>query len=350
MKLSFRDRWLGLAATAGSYKLSVLPVARRELGRWRLVAADVPDPVLRRAAMEAVTAKAGNSEATAVLATLAPRPARGSVIRASIALQVAIDYLDCLGEEPGPDPLGDGLALHAALGTALGAEERSGDWYSQHPQREDGGHLQRLVTACRQAAMGLPSAAAILPLARRAALRCGEGQSHTHAAGQQGPEALRAWAEGMAAPGRLEWWEVAAGASSSVAAHALLALAGAGSASTAAGELVDAAYFPGMGALTVLLDDLADREGDMLSGQHNYLAYYPSAESAAQRIEAIVAATQVALRRLDKASLHLAILAGILAFYLSSAAATPAAKPIRDRLLASSDPAVKTLIRIPGIA
>lgn len=300
--------------------------------------------------MDAVTRKAGNAEATAVLAILAPRRTRHRVIRASTALQVAVDYLDSLGETPGPEPLRDGLELHGALAAALdpGGEER--DWYALHPQKEDGGYLGRLVAACREAAVSLPSAQTILPLARRAALRCGEGQSHTHTAAVGGSsEPLRQWALGLTVPAGFEWWEVAAGASSSVAAHALLALTGSPGATRAQAELVDAAYFPSIGALTVLLDDLVDLEADRNAGQHNYLSYYASSAAAAERLEAIVALARGATSPLPLSTRHDAILTGILAFYLGSAGkAGPDARAIRDRLLSSSGPVVSTLARMLG--
>lgn len=314
---------------------------------WREVAAAIPDRVLRDQAVEAVTHKAGNVEATAVFAILAPRRARRAVIRASTALQVAIDYLDSLGEQPGPDPLRDGLELHSALSAALdpGAETRN--WYVHHPQGEDGGYLDRLVAACRESALPLPTAETILPLARQAAIRCGEGQSYTHATagGSGGP--LRAWANGLSAPRGFEWWEVAAGAGSSVAAHALLASAGSPGATRAEAELVDGAYFPAIGALTVLLDDLVDLEADRESGQHSYLRYYPSEAVAAERLEAIVALARDSVSRLPAATPHGAILSGVLAFYLSSpGASADEARPIRDRLLSSSDPVVRSLTKL----
>lgn len=348
MRRSNRRQWLDLAATAAAFRLSVVPQVRRELRGWREAAAKVPDPVLRRAAVDAVVAKAANSEATAVLATLAPRRTRAPVIRSATALQVAIDYLDCLGEEAVPDPLSDGLALHAALGAALSPDGNAGDWYTHHPHREDGGHLERLVVACREAAFTLPSAESILPLAHRAAVRCGEGQSYTHAAAGS-PDEMRGWARQLPAPAGFEWWEVAAGASSSVAAHALLALAAGSGATAEEGERVDRAYFPGVGALTVLLDDLVDRESDRAADQHNYLDYYGSPAETARRIGAIAQATREILQPLGQGPRHLAILTGILAFYLGSAPATPAAQPVKDGLLAS-DPAARALIRIPGIA
>ena len=124
----------------------------------------------------------------------------------------------------------------------------------------------------------------MVPLLRRAATRCGEGQSHTHAAVREGVDELEAWAaRQQAAPGYL-WWELAAGASSSVAVHALLAAAADRRTTAEEAELIDAVYFPPIGALTVLLDDLIDRDDDLKAGQHNYLSYCASQEQAANRI------------------------------------------------------------------
>ncbi len=336
-----------VAAALARYRGFVLPRVRRELAEWREVAERIPDPLLRQQALEALTGKAGNVEATAVFAILTPRRSRPGVIRASTALQVAVDYLDSLGERPGPDPLRDGLQLHGALVAALEPDGEARNWYAAHPEREDGGYLDRLADVCRRSAASLPAAGAILPLAREAIARCGEGQSHTHAAAAGSSEPLRRWAESLVAPAGYEWWEVAAGASSSVAAHALLALAGSPRATRRRGELVDAAYFPSIGALTVLLDDLVDREADRAAGEHDYLRHYPADAVAAERLEALQGLARRSLPPLPRSALHGAILSGVLAFYLSSpGASAPGARSIRDRLLASSGPVVRLLTRI----
>jgi tetraprenyl-beta-curcumene synthase len=337
----------GVAFVFARYEGAVLPRVRRELEGWRRAAALIPEPILREQALVALHEKAANAEATGVLACLAPRRGRATLIRASTALQVAVDYLDSLGEQSGPDPLRDGLALHGALTAALEPGAETGDWYAHHPHREDGGYLEQLVSTCRQAAASLPAAGPILPLARRAIVRCGEGQSQTHAAAAGDGEALLRWAAALAAPPGFEWWEVAAGASSSVAPHALLALAATPNATIPQAELVDAAYFPSIGALTVLLDDLVDRDADRASGQHNYLDRYPDDAAAAERIEAIAGHARRSISPLPRSALHRAILSGVLAFYLSAPGARAAGtQPIRNRLLASSGPVARSLTRI----
>jgi tetraprenyl-beta-curcumene synthase len=334
---------LAVGATLSVYQARVVPLARRELGRWREVAAAIPDPALRRHALSALTAKAANAEAIAVLGTLAPRPARATAIRAMTALQVAIDYLDNLGEDPGADPLGDGLSLHRALSVAVTPGAEPADWYAHHPQGEDGGYLDRLVAACQTELRSLP-APQILPHAARAAARCGEAQSQTHAAAGTGSAALEAWASCQGAPPVYEWWEVAAGASSSVAAAALIAAAADPRSAPAEAEAIDAAYFPSIGALTVLLDDLVDHEEDQAGGEHNYIDYYADAAAAADRLDLIAGLARGATARLRHPHRHAAILTGVVAFYLASPAAeTGIAAPAKARLLGSAGPATRLL-------
>jgi tetraprenyl-beta-curcumene synthase len=280
------------------YSTRVLPRVRQELKRQR------PLP----------HAKALNVEAVSVFATLAPREARPTVVRAIVALQVAIDLRDEVEESDGGSP--DARA------------------------RIDG-----LETAWKREVAALPAHEAVLPLLERAVERCRQGQLHTHLAAREGPEPLRRWASGLDAPAGYHWWEVAAGASSSVAAHALIAAAADPRTSAKTAALIDAAYHPPVGALTVFLDDLVDFEADRATGEHNYLAYYESPGAAADRLASIASQADALLGSLPRASRHQAILAGIAAYYLGSAVSGEMsyALSIRERLLGSLGPGTRLL-------
>jgi tetraprenyl-beta-curcumene synthase len=357
------DGWrdgIAVARALAVYRGRIVLLVRWELGRWREVAAAIPDPVLRSQALAALDEKGLNVEATAVFATLAPRQTRPTAVRAMVALQVAIDYLDSLGEQPSPEPLRNGLQLHGALAAALTPGATPGDWYRFHPQDEDGGYLDRLVASCQESVAALPSHRHVLAPAQRAARRCGEAQSHTHAAPEGSSQAagtsagrsvsiaqLEAWATQQEAPAAYHWWEVAAGASSSVATHALIAAAADPKSTAAEAERIDAAYFPSIGALTVLLDDLIDRDEDAAAGAHNYLAYYRDSDEAANRLDLIAQLARAGIAPLRDPHRHAAILAGVAGFYLSAVEAeTPYARPIRDRLLGSAGPAVRPIVAV----
>ena len=327
---------IAVGSALAVYRRSILPRVHRELHRWEGVAEAIPDPILRGHALAALREKGQNVAATAVFAILAPRRSRGTAIGAMAAFQVAVDYLDSLGEQGSVDPLANGLQLHRALGDALSPGTATAEWYRLHPQREDGGYLQALVRTCRQAVGSLPSHASALPLARRAAGRCGEGQSYTHVAAHEGAERLEAWASEQECPPGYLWWEVAAGASSSVAAHALIAAAADPSCTEENAALIDAAYFPAIGALTVLLDDLVDLDDDLAAGAHNYMTYYASSLAAAERLALISARARVASAQPARSRRHAAILSGVAGFYLSTPEArTPYAEPIRSRIIES---------------
>jgi tetraprenyl-beta-curcumene synthase len=332
-----------------TYRGSVLPRVRTGLRGWESAASGIPDPVLRGHALSALREKGTNVEATAVFAILAPRRTRPAAVAAMTALQVAVDYLDALGEQPGPDPLANGLQLHRALVDGLDPGGPLEDWYRHNPQSDDGGYLAQLVGACREALGALPAAEAVLPLAREAARRCGEGQSHTHAA-ELGPASasasLEAWASSLDAPPGYAWWELAAGASSSVAVHALIAAAASPGTAGAEAEAIDAAYCPPIGALTVLLDDLVDRDADRDAGAHNYIAYYESGGEAADRLGFIAARAKGAIDSLPRQrQRHAAILAGVAGFYLSAPGAGSAfARPAARALLDALGPAVRPIV------
>ena len=131
-----------------------------------------------------------------------------------VALQVAIDYLDSLGELRADDPLARRAA--AARGPLTGTPRRA---LGRDP------YLGELVAAYRAALARCPPTPPSPPRSSARVARCGEGQAHTHAAEHGDRAALEAWARALDAPAVYRWWEVAAGASSSVAAHALIAAA-----------------------------------------------------------------------------------------------------------------------------
>jgi tetraprenyl-beta-curcumene synthase len=297
-----------------TYLASVVPAVRRELRGWRHEADAIAGAVPREHALTALTEKHLNPEAVAVFAILAPGRRRRVAIRAIVALQVAIDYLDRLEE-------------HASEG--------------------DADYLRRLFDAYRESAATLPSHDAVIPLIERAVVRCGEGQHQTHAAERGDRAGLEAWARAQEAPPDYHWWEVAAGASSSVAAHALIAAAADPRTTAGEAEAIDAAYFPSIGALTVFLDDLTDRDEDAVTGAHNYLAYYSDSAEAADRLALVVHRSEAAIGALRHPARHAAILAGVVGFYLSATeASTPYARPVRDRLLATAGPAVRPIVAV----
>jgi tetraprenyl-beta-curcumene synthase len=326
----------GAFGALGVYTSTVLPRVGREREHWLARAARIPDPVLRDQALTALREKSANVDATGVFATLAPRRNRAAVVRAGTALQIAVDYLDSLSESVGEGGLEEGLRMQRVLLAASAPEEAHDLFLGDITGAEDGGYLGELIADCARASVVLPRIAECRGPLRAAIARCADGQAHTHAAAGGDSRALKGWAEGLEARGAYTWWEVAAGASSSVAAHALLALAADDRSTVADAERTDAAYFPSIGALTVLLDDLVDLDEDVSVREHNYIPYYADDQAVAERLGSIAEQAQAAIAPLPRRGRHEAILAGVAGFYLAQPAAdAPRWKATRARLLES---------------
>lgn len=311
------------AASLARYWLGILPLVRRELRHWGRRARAIPDPALRASAVETLRQERLNAEAAAVFATLVPRAGWPLLVPLLVAFQVMYDYLDTIGEEPVADPLRNGRQLHRALAAALDPSHPPTDYYAHHPHSDDGGYLDALVARCRAALPALPSAPAVLPLARRAADRCSEGQSYTHAAMRAGQEpSLARWALAQDRAAGYLWWELAAGAISSVGVYALLAAAADPHTTAQEAAGVDAAYFPPICALSTLLDSFVDREPDALTDNHSAYGHYPNPEIAAERLALIASEAWIAAHELRHGARHAAIVAGIVGYYLSAAGST----------------------------
>ncbi|HMJ03056.1 MAG TPA: DUF2600 family protein [Conexibacter sp.] len=314
-----------LPATLWRYWATVYPRARSELRQWRRRALAIPDPALRGFACATLHDEDGNAEGAALLALAAPPAHRGRVVRLLVAVQVMYDYLDTLTEQPVADPLATSRRLHRALTDILGEAPAPADWYADYPYHADGGYLATLVDTSRTLLATLPARAIVAPGVRRALERAGESQSRNHAAmlGATELAPLAAWAGAQGSPAwALRWWELAAAAGSSLAAHALLA-AGADPALTPSeADRIEAAYWPWVCSLNTLLESVADRGADAVSGNHSYAARYPSSAVAAERLGLIASQAAAAARTLPNPSHHAAVLAAMTCFYLSAPRAT----------------------------
>jgi tetraprenyl-beta-curcumene synthase len=77
------------------------------------------------------------------------------------------------------------------------------------------------------------------------------------------------------------------------------------------------AYFPFISGLHILLDYYIDREEDRLGGDLNFVSAYPSPEARVAGLLKFVDRSLDAASNLPRAWLHLAVVRGLLAMYLS---------------------------------
>ena len=300
------------------YLLLVLPPATRELAHWRSRAAEIPNPNLRRHALEAI-GKRGNIEGAALLATLAPACERRRTLRALVAYQTAYNYLDTLSELTSPDPEANARQLHEGLLTALLPDVVHSDYYAYNPDAGDGGFLAAVIDTCRRALAGLPSFDVAGPTAVLAAHRTLAFQTLNLSETNGGHGELERWATDATPPSsRLEWFEVAAAAGSSLAVHALIAASAHPDLDAREVREIDRAYFPWVGGLHSLLDSLVDRGEDHRKGQRSLIGYYRSPTDAAIRLAALASRSRRAAEHLPDRHAHRVILTAMCSYYLSA--------------------------------
>ncbi|HEY7933213.1 MAG TPA: DUF2600 family protein [Solirubrobacteraceae bacterium] len=328
---------LAFANAARSYWLSVFPRVCRELSQWRDKANAIPDPVLRRLALEAQR-KRGNCEGAAGFAAFVSGPDRDHVVRALVAFQSAYNYLDMLAEQPHSDPVSSGRRLHEALLVALDPMADHGDYYAYYPNSDDGGYLKEMVEACRDALCALPSYRSVA----RAALRSGERivafQSLNLSELQGDHKALEEWSRAQTPAGSaLRWWETAAAAGSSLGVHVLIAAAAASTIDHGELDALERAYFPWIGALHSLLDSLVDCKEDAATAQRNLIGYYDTPQELEDRMGLLTRQAMSSARALGDGQRHLIMLNGMAGFYLSapearSGSARATAQEVRETL------------------
>lgn len=334
LQLNRRHELIGaFVLAAGRYWLNVLPVARRELRQLRRRASEIPDLTLRRLALEMYESDWASLEGVAAFAAFARPDQRATVVRLLVRVQSIYQYTDTLMEQPSRNPAANARKLHTAILLALEPDRPHVDYYRHNTHDDDGGYLAGLVDRCRLLLAELPSYAVISETVLVQVRRIIFYQSHINLAEPRDGPALLRWADAQA-PSKIgrRWWEPAAASGSSLAMLALLGAAADPDLTVKHMRAIEALYWPWMGALHTLLDNLIDRDEDAATGQHNLLDHYSSPLEMAERMELL--AVEAARRAGALGIEHRLILAGMTSLYLSDANAwAPYARDTSERVL-----------------
>jgi tetraprenyl-beta-curcumene synthase len=320
--------------TLAQYELSIVPQARAEIRRWATAAAMVPDPILRRHAITAITVDAGNAEAVAAFAALATRRHQRTTVELLIAHQILVDYVDALGEQVCAGRLTEGLRI----GRALAASVSDSPPDAVDPLGDDGGYLAALIAACQERLWQLPAATAVQPTAEAAAISWAQGLAHSHTAARSGePSNLKRWTAEQPGSEGYDWWEIAAGSNSNIAIAALLGAAADPGTTTSDATRIAGAYWPHLCAMSTLLDSLIDYERDAQSGDVSFVSHYPDRDATRRGLVRAARRCLAATRTLPRSHTHMMIVCGVAAYY--------AANTERDSLAAEIVPHVLDALR-----
>ena len=249
--------------------------------------------------------------------------------------QAAYNYLDMLTELPSTDPAVNGQLLHRALLVALDPDAQHLDYYEHHHLHDDGGYLVETVEECRAA---LAAAALLRRRRARRASRRRADRGVSELQHRRGPGRLsRARTLGARAHAVRERPAlVGDGRLRRLLAGHLRADRGGGAPACAPAEIaaIEGAYFPWIGALHSLLDNLVDIAEDYATGQRSLVGCYASSLDAATRMRLLAERSLRAARGLPDSRGHVLVLAAMASFYLSTPeAAAPAARPVAHAVL-----------------
>jgi tetraprenyl-beta-curcumene synthase len=340
---------LALVLANARYWTTVAPRVRAELAYWRARAMEIEDRGLRTLALRTLHEEGFAAEVAATLATLTPRPHRTVAVRGIVALEVMYDYLDSLTEQPAPDPLANGGQLFEAFTDALDqANGLEHDYYQYRPSGSaDGGYLRELAATVQDALARLPAATALAPTMQRAAARCAQAEVLAHAATLTDSPQVEQWARESASGSGLEWREYLAGAASSVlAVHALIALAGDARATAERGAPLDEIYLA-LGVLSTMLDSVVDYEHDAANGTLAFIGRYDDSSVLGERLVEVVRHAAARAREAPAGAHHLMTMAGVVAYYTSApSAGSELGRPVTSRVQGELRPLIAPTLAI----
>ena len=321
--LTARQLW-ALARAVARELIWGLPAVAREVGTWRARALTIPDTQIRTAALNSIAHKRGNIDGAALFWTI-PDARHPDLLKLLAAYEMICDYLDSTNEPSiAADPV-NGRQLHQALVEALDPDRPTTEHYRHHPWHDDNGYLQALVRACRARSAALPANANVRELLIVEATRFEIIAINHDTLPARRETAHLAWAaREFPNPHEASWFELTAAATASLAIHALLALSADPASSHHDIDLALHAYFPWVTLTTTMLDHLVDQADDEVNGDHSYIAYYPTPQTAALRIQELVRRCLQKTHALQHGERHALITACMVAMYLSKdSARTP---------------------------
>jgi cytochrome P450 len=318
-----------------------------EIRQWRSRAAAIPDPCLRKDALDSLNEKRASADGAALFWILTKRPNRG-LLRLLVTYEVMADFLDSTNERGAYAGMANGRRLHVALIDALDPDQGESDHYHYHPWNDDGDYLQTLIQTCRTGCSLLPSYTHICALATRAATNAQVLGINHELDSPRRDAALEDWVKCEFPDGHiLSWFELTAAASAWLSIFALLALAAEPTCSGRDMVATYTAYFPWISLTGTMLDSYVDSAEDVTNGDHSYVAHYPSTDAAAQRICELIRRSTQEARALSNDTRHTVIVASMIAMYLSkNSARTPATSPTTRSFIQAGGPLATVLIPI----
>ena len=297
----------------------VRPRLKTEYARWLAQAGAIPDGELRRQALASLELKKFHLEGGLIYVAQVPTQA-DTLVPLITAYQTLCDYLDNLCDRSTSQAADDFRQLHASLQDALTPGKRPQAYYALRSHSGDGGYMTALVQTCQSHCARLPSYELVQPRVLELSRLYSDLQVYKHIAPRLREQALLDWHEAhRSAYPLLRWQEFAAATGSTLGIFEMLCEAAQSKPDVSIMHALDAAYFPWISGLHILLDYLVDLDEDRLGGDLNFVQYYGSDAEALQRMSFIVRKARTALSHVPahRRRFHELVVDGLIAFYLA---------------------------------
>ncbi|XID93656.1 tetraprenyl-beta-curcumene synthase family protein [Paenibacillaceae bacterium WGS1546] len=295
----------------------ILPEVRAELASWRERANGIPDPELRKQALDSMAAKQFHCEGGGVYAA-ANLEQRQVLIPLIVALQTISDYLDNLCDRSTSLDPEDFRLLHQSMLDAVTPETAVRNYYALRREQDDGGYLAALVARCRSSIVRLPAYREVQPYVKELVQLYADLQVYKHIDRAKREERLLAWWDEHAPRyPQLRWNEFAAATGSTLGMFMLFLAASDPELDTGQAEAIRNHYFPSICGLHILLDYLIDQAEDREGGDLNFCSYYEDQRTLNERMTRMVNAARASADELPFGHFHRMIVEGLIALYLS---------------------------------
>jgi tetraprenyl-beta-curcumene synthase len=295
----------------------ILPEVRSELDRWQAAAKSIPDPELRKQAVDSINAKRFHCEGGGVYAA-ANLEQRHVLIPLIVALQTISDYLDNLCDRSTSLDPNDFRLLHQSMLDAVTPDEQTKNYYALRQEQEDGGYLRALVEQCRSSIAQLPSYPLVQKQVREWVQLYVDLQVYKHIEhSKREQELLKWWEKHSPEYPQLKWNEFAAATGSTLGMFMLFLAASDVTLVARQVQEIKESYFPSICGLHILLDYLIDQAEDVIGGDLNFCSYYNDEQMLNDRMGQMVQAARKSADELPFGHFHRMIVEGLVALYLS---------------------------------
>lgn len=295
----------------------IFPFVKKELAYWESRAAQIPNPELRKQAVDSIKYKTFHCEGGAIMALMAKDQYK-EVIRFIVAYQTISDYLDNLCDRSTSlDPI-DFSSLHDSMKDSLSIAGEKKDYYQYRDERDDGNYLSELVDTCQEVLRKSEHYEKIHhPLLELCSYYC-DLQVHKHVTPNERVPRLQNWhTEKKQWLPEMEWYEFSACSGSTLGIFCLVSYAFNPEFKEQHIKHIREGYFPYIQGLHILLDYLIDQEEDKREGDLNFCFYYENEQQLFSRLKHFITESDRHTKKLPYRRFHQLINRGLLGLYLS---------------------------------